>query len=121
MAGGALGSLARYLLSGWVQSKTGLLFPMGTLVVNLAGCFLAGLLWGLFEEGGMTSNLRVFVFIGLLGGFTTFSTFGLESVNLLRDGDWKAGLINVMANNAGGLLLAFAGLLTARFIASLFK
>ncbi|GIV37537.1 MAG: putative fluoride ion transporter CrcB [Cyclobacteriaceae bacterium] len=121
MAGGALGSLARYMLSGWVQAKTGQLFPLGTLTVNLTGCFFIGLLWGFFEESDVVPHFRVFIFIGLLGGFTTFSSFGLESVNLLREGNWSAALLNLLANNAGGVLLTIAGLACARYLTLWFK
>jgi CrcB protein len=121
LAGGAAGSLARYVLSGFVQTRTAQLFPWGTLTVNLAGCFLAGLLWGLFEEGTLAPQWRIFVFIGILGGFTTFSTYALETINLLRDGEWKTALISLFLNNAGGILLVYAGMLLARYVVSLIR
>src|SRR6266540_5931559 len=85
--GGALGSAFRYLLSTWTQTVSKSIdFPYGTLTVNLIGCFVIGFLAQLAEERGVfTSESRAFVFIGILGGFTTFSSFGNETINLLRD------------------------------------
>lgn len=87
--GGALGSVFRYLLAAWTQSASKSIdFPYGTLVVNLFGCFVIGFLAQLAESRGVfTPQSRAFVFIGMLGGFTTFSSFGNETVNLLRDGE----------------------------------
>ncbi|MCX7637357.1 MAG: fluoride efflux transporter CrcB [Cyclobacteriaceae bacterium] len=116
LAGGALGTLARYALSGFVQMRTGSLFPWGTLSVNLMGCFLVGLLWGFFEESSWAPHWRTFVFIGIFGGFTTFSTYALESVNLLRDGAWRMAILSMVLNNAGGILLAYAGMVVARYL-----
>jgi len=86
--GGALGSMARYLISGWVQAVVkSINFPFGTLTVNLIGCFAIGFLAQLAETRGVfTSEARAFTFIGLLGGFTTFSSFGHETLNLARGG-----------------------------------
>lgn len=121
LTGGALGTLARYALSGFVQDRTVSLFPLGTLSVNLAGCFLVGLIWGFFEEGSLAPHWRTFVFIGILGGFTTFSTYALESVNLLRDGDWRTALFSVLLNNVGGILLAYGGMVIARYFIGLMR
>jgi CrcB protein len=121
LAGGALGTLARYALSGYVQSRSEQLFPWGTLSVNLVGCLVIGIMWGIFEESDIPPTLRTFIFIGLLGGFTTFSSFALETLNLLRDGQWKMALLSVLLNNVGGLVLAFAGLVLSRYIIDLIK
>src|SRR5512145_1925917 len=95
--GGALGSVSRYLLGTWTQSLSKSIdFPYGTLTVNLIGCFLIGLLSQLAES-------RAFVFIGILGGFTTFSSFGNETMNLLRDGETFNALANIGANVILGL------------------
>lgn len=121
LIGGALGTLARYTLSGFIQVRAASLFPWGTLSVNLAGCFLVGLLWGFFEEGSLEPHWRTFIFIGVLGGFTTFSTYALESINLLRDGEWRTGLLSVVLNNAGGILLAYGGLVVARYFTGIIR
>ena len=86
-SGGFAGSVLRYLFSGYVQNATGSIgFPYGTLAVNLVGCFAIGVLAQLADGRGLFSaDTRAFVFIGILGGFTTFSTFGNETMNLIRD------------------------------------
>lgn len=103
--GGFLGSVLRYWVSGYVQQLSRSVdFPYGTLVVNVLGCLTIGFLSQLVETRGLfTSQARAFVFIGLLGGFTTFSTFGNESINLLRDGENVFALGNVAAHLALGL------------------
>lgn len=88
--GGFLGSVLRYAVGGWVgRMKAGWTFPIETLLINVAGCLVLGILAGLSDSRGVLSGTtRAFLFIGLLGGFTTFSTFGYETFQLLRDGLW---------------------------------
>ena len=109
--GGALGSIARYLTSGWVQTASrSINFPYGTLTVNLLGCFIIGALAQLAETQGIfTSESRAFVFVGILGGFTTFSSFGNETMNLARAGDSLQALVNIGANVIIGLLAVWLG------------
>lgn len=116
--GGALGSLARYGVSGWVHQKVEGTFPLGTLSVNLIGSFLIGLLWGIAESSTINPHVRTFLFVGILGGFTTFSTYSLETLNLMRDGEFKMALINLLLNNIVGIVLAFAGMVIARNIST---
>jgi len=110
-AGGFVGSVLRYLVSGYVQRLTNNFeFPYGTLAVNLLGCLTIGALSYLVDMRGMfTPESRTFVFVGLLGGFTTFSTFGNESVALLRDGENLSALANVGAHVVAGLGAVWAG------------
>jgi CrcB protein len=97
--GGFLGSVARYLLSGWVQERTGAAFPFGTLAVNVAGCFIIGGLSELAETYTfLTPQARAFVVVGILGGFTTFSAFGNETLNLARDGERGLAFANIAAH-----------------------
>ena len=116
--GGALGSALRYLIGGWVQiASRSLDFPYGTLTVNLAGCFAIGFLAALAETRGLfTSEARVFVFIGILGGFTTFSWFGNDTLNLSRDGEAVNALVNIGANVILGLVLVWLGRTVAYLI-----
>lgn len=109
--GGAFGSITRYLTSTWVQTASGSLdFPYGTLTVNLAGCFIIGLLAQLAETRGIfTSETRLLVFTGVLGGFTTFSSFGNETLNLARSGNTANAFINIGANVIFGLLAVWIG------------
>ena len=117
--GGALGSVSRYLVGTWVQTASKSIdFPYGTLTVNLIGCFVIGFLSQLAEtRGAFAPESRALVFIGVLGGFTTFSSFGNETVNLIRSGDLWLALINVAGNNLLGLVAVFGGVTLARLLA----
>jgi len=103
--GGFIGSSLRYGMTGFVQQwSRSIGFPYGTLAVNLIGCFLIGFLSQLAESRGVfTADSRTFVFIGILGGFTTFSAFGHETMNLWRDGENTLALANVAAHLILGL------------------
>ena len=115
--GGFLGSIGRYLLVGLVQSPTAGTFPFGTLAVNVAGCTLIGGLSVLIEARPfLTSDGRAFLVIGVLGGFTTFSAFGNETVSLLRHASPMLAGANVLANVA----LALCGVWVGRSVAHLF-
>ena len=109
--GGALGSVSRYLLGIWIQTLSKSIdFPYGTLAVNLIGCFVIGFLSQLAEtRGAFTPESRALIFIGLLGGFTTFSAFGNDTINLFRDGETFNALANVGANVILGLVLVWFG------------
>ncbi|MET0534501.1 MAG: fluoride efflux transporter CrcB [Steroidobacter sp.] len=109
--GGAVGSVARFKLSGWVlQQSPDWRFPAGTFVVNVIGCFIAGLLAGLaVKQDVFTPEARVFLVAGLLGGFTTFSAFGLETLLLLKRGQAGIAVANIVASVAIGLLVAWLG------------
>ena len=110
-AGGFIGSVLRYWLSGLVQqSARDTLFPIGTLTVNVLGCLVIGILAELGETRGIISaETRLFAMTGILGGFTTFSTFSNESFGLLRDGqNWAAGL-NLILSLALGLGAVWLG------------
>jgi CrcB protein len=121
VAGGAIGTLARYFVSGVAQKYMGSGFPWGTLVVNVTGAFIIGLVWGLFETVEIRSGFRIFVFIGILGGFTTFSSFALETMNLYKQGEIKMAIINILANNILAIILVFAGFIAARGILGIMK
>jgi len=112
--GGFVGALLRYGLSTFTQTALrNVNFPYGTLVVNLLGCFLIGLLSALAELRPVPPELRAFLLIGLLGAFTTFSTFSNESLNLLRGGENGLCLINIGVQVIAGLGLVWLGRLLA--------
>ena len=107
---GGVGTLCRFGLSGLVARHFGETFPTGTLLVNLIGCFLAGFLLYPFNERFLVNEvLRTTVMIGFLGGFTTFSSFGLQTFGLAKDGELFFALLNVVASNALGLGFVWAG------------
>ncbi len=107
---GLLGTLGRYWLSGWADERWGASFPIGTLIVNLVGCLLIGFLFHATEEKYLVDPvLRSAVLVGFLGGFTTFSSFGVQTFNLLRDGEIFLAGVNVLVSNVAGLLLVWTG------------
>ena len=108
---GAAGTLARYGLQGVVQIRTAGTFPFGTLLVNLSGCFLLGLI-GQFTLNRMviSPDWRVAIAVGFFGGYTTFSSFGWETAKMLEDGEWLRASAYVGASVAVGLLLSVAGI-----------
>ncbi|MGW8283525.1 MAG: fluoride efflux transporter CrcB [Gemmatimonadota bacterium] len=108
--GGALGAVARYGLSGWVQGLTAGTFPWGTLVVNILGCFLLGFAFRVLQLSALSPALRGALTVGLLGAFTTFSTFSLEAVGLIQDGQWARASGYLGGSVALGLVAVFAGL-----------
>jgi CrcB protein len=115
--GGAIGSVARFKLSGWMLHQTpGWRFPAGTFAVNVIGCFVAGLLAGLaVKQDFFTPEARVLLFTGLLGGFTTFSAFGLETLLLLKRGEAGVAIANIVLSIVVGLAVAWLGYgMTAR-------
>jgi CrcB protein len=116
MTGGALGTLARYLASGLAHRITGSLFPVGTLLVNTAGSLLIGIAWALWEQSSVPGYIRLFVLVGFFGGFTTFSSFSLETMNLIRENEIKLALLNILANNILGIFVVFGGFFLTRLI-----
>ena len=114
---GLVGTLGRYGLSGIIARRFGETFPTGTLVVNIAGCFLAGFLFYLLQERFLVNEtVRTVVMIGFLGGFTTFSSFGLQTFTLLRDGELWFAAVNIIGSNLLGLLMVWAGYTLAKVV-----
>lgn len=114
--GGAVGATGRYLTSLALGSVTTSRFPYETLAANLIGCFLIGLLWGYFERMPISNEFRLFLFTGLLGGFTTFSTFARENIQLLKMGEPLSALSYILISNFFGLFLVASGF----YLATLF-
>ncbi len=113
-----IGSIGRYLVAGTVhQIFPGTFFPLGTAIVNIIGCFLIGILTGLAELRNLLSpEMRMFLLIGLLGGFTTFSTFGHETIALMRDGQFFHAVGNVLIQVIIGLSGVWLGYNVTRYI-----
>jgi CrcB protein len=111
MVGGSLGAASRYGISLMAANLWGTRFPWGTLTVNLAGCFLIGLLFGLSDRVRMlTPEMRLLLITGFLGALTTFSTFSIETVSAGRAGLMVQPVVNILINNLGGLTLTVMGL-----------
>lgn len=115
--GGALGSMCRYGVSSWVQRSYAGHFPLGTFSVNIAGSLVIGLLYSLFSVNGiLDERLRLLLFVGFLGGFTTFSSFTFENFGLIQSGSPGMALGYILASNLLGVLAAFAGYWIGTFL-----
>lgn len=117
-AGGFIGSVLRYVTSVSVQRAAGgSTFPLGTMTVNIIGCFAIGLLMALARDRGLfSSHLRLFLTVGILGGFTTFSSFAYESTELLSGGGYWRFALNITLSIAGGLAAVWAGFAAAKVV-----
>ncbi len=114
-AGGFTGAVLRFLISSWVQNRSGsIIYPFGTLAVNMIGCLLIGFLTFLVETRSMFSlEIRSFVLIGLLGAFTTFSTFGNETLGLIRDSRLDLAVLNAGSQVIVGVGMVWLGRIIA--------
>ena len=118
--GGAIGSVARYLVGLTVQSRSGLDFPVGTLLVNLTGCLLLGFLARyLLETSAVSPEVRALLTTGLCGGYTTFSTFSYETMTLIEDADWRRAALYVALSVFGALGATILGMAGARLLLDL--
>jgi CrcB protein len=111
---GLIGTLCRYWLFNAIDARAGSDFPFGTVAVNLLGCLLIGFLFQIFEHRNVNSAVRFAIFIGFLGGFTTFSSFGIQTFNLMRNGQLALAGLNIGISNVGGLLCVWIGYVIAR-------
>jgi len=107
---GLAGTLARYWLSGWADERWGMTFPIGTLIVNLVGCLAMGFLFHATAERFLVDPIiRTAILVGFLGGFTTFSSFGIQTFTLLRDGEVFLATLNIVVSNVVGIAFVWAG------------
>ena len=119
--GGAIGTLLRYIAGGLDYRFSGGVFPISTLVVNVTGSLVIGFLWGIVDRFTVSPNVRLFVFIGILGGYTTFSTFSLETFNLMRDGEYRIALMNVILSVILSIGAVFLGYFVSKTLLNLYK
>jgi len=113
---GGLGCVARYAIGQWAATAFGVTFPYGTLIVNLAGCFGLGLVVQLAIAGSWHGDVRAAIAAGLLGGFTTYSSFNQETLTMLTGGAASAAALNVVITLVGGLAAGALGLTAGRFL-----
>jgi len=112
--GSFIGGVFRYLLSMLIQGKTTSQFPLHTLIVNIIGCFFIGTVFGIFDKGQMSYELRLFLATGIMGGFTTFSAFSIETFTLFREGYACYALLYILASVFLGLLATYTAYLLAK-------
>ena len=118
--GGAIGTGARYLLSTWVAERYGTSFPTGTLLINISGSFLIAVVMELsLVTGAVPETARLFLTTGVMGGYTTYSSFNYETLKLASAGAYDTALLNVALTVAGALLGGILGLIAARYAAGL--
>jgi fluoride exporter len=114
--GGALGAVARYGLGTWIATRFGPEFPLGTFIINVTGAFLIGVVIGMANGGAISADARTFLAVGVLGGYTTFSTFSYETLELLVDGSVGAFFFNMFGQLALGLGAVYLGLVVSRIL-----
>ena len=115
--GGGIGAGSRYLLGGWLHGQLGSSFPWGTFAVNALGSLMIGLVFGLAQRGSLPPAATLFLAVGVLGGFTTFSAFNYETMRLLANGGIGASFLNVAGQSAVGLVAVYTGFVAVRGLA----
>jgi CrcB protein len=116
--GGAIGAIARFALGAYVGQRMGARFPYGTFIINISGSFLIGLIMTvLTERAQLSANWRYLIPIGFIGAYTTFSTFEYETLRAVQDGQFTAGVLNVVLSVVVGFVMVWLGVLTGRALA----
>ena len=114
--GAAIGGVARYLIGGWLASLLGADFPWGTAFVNITGAFAIGVVLVLVQGGALPAGARPFVAVGILGGYTTFSTYSYETLELITDSNYGVAVINVFVQLVLGFIGVYLGVVLGRLI-----
>jgi fluoride exporter len=119
--GGAIGTILRYIIGGLDYRFSSGVFPVSTLVVNVTGSLIIGFLWGIVDRFEISPNLRIFIFIGILGGYTTFSTFSIETFNLMRAGEYRIAFINSGLSVILSIGAVFSGYIASKMLMNVLK
>jgi CrcB protein len=114
--GAFLGANARYWVGGWAAARLGTAFPYGTFLINMSGSFAIGLLAAFFADRAFSPNLRLFLMVGFLGGYTTFSSFSYEALALFEDGAYLLGALYLFGSPVIGIAGCIAGLAIGRLV-----
>jgi len=114
--GSFIGGISRYLVTLFVQNKILSTFPYGTMAVNIIGCFLIGTIYALSERGNWNPEWRIFLATGIMGGFTTFSSFSNETVSMLRDAEYWPAFTYVALSVIIGLAATFGGISLIKYL-----
>jgi len=114
--GGFIGSVMRYLLQVFVEKGMSSTFPLGTLIANIAGSFLIGIVFALAEKQIMSAEWRLFMSVGICGGFTTFSAFAFNNFNMIKEHTWNQLLLNVGGNLILGVFAVYLGIILVKSV-----
>jgi len=114
--GGFIGALLRYSVSEYISLNSNSMFPWGTLTVNIVGAFVIGFLWKAIEFVPVTPEIKSFIFVGLIGAFTTFSTFMFETVKLLQDSEYMYAFIYLFGSLVLGIIAVYLGIFSIKYI-----
>ena len=114
--GGSAGALSRYFVSAFINNLASASFPIGTLFLNITGSFVIGFLFQLYQSVLVSDEVKMFLTVGFLGSYTTFSTYSLETLNLLLSHEYKSAVINVLVSNILAVAMSLLGMVTARVI-----
>ncbi len=114
--GGFIGSVMRYLLQVFVEKGMSSTFPLGTLIANIAGSFLIGIVFALAEKQIMNAEWRLFMSVGICGGFTTFSAFAFNNFNMIKEHTWNQLLLNVGGNLVLGVFAVYLGIILVKSV-----
>lgn len=114
--GGFIGSVMRYLLQVFIENKLLSTFPLATMIANITGSFIIGVVFALAEKSLMNSDWRIFMSVGICGGFTTFSAFAFNNFNMIKEHTWNQLLLNIGGTMILGILAVYLGIILVREI-----